>query len=310
MKYIREVFGIQKRFYGFFNNFYQLYILVALMALIIIYGVFEVTSDALIEVNEIQILYIFSASAQCVSGLFGLSLAGFIFLMNSLNRKVEEDETLIDAVQYLKDIYYRMIGMMGILTILSIALSLLLMALTSNELFIFDVVMNITIIIVVSTIGFIICFGLNIVDPNKIENISDILREQEELEEIMDDFEGKISFRFIKDIFKFQKRKDVDKVQQKKGDLKKFLIDYNSLEEILRNQVDEIGNENKKLIRSMRSIAELLYASNKISQSLYDELKTINKYRNYIIHSRDVSIGEKDNHIMSKILVETKNAFD
>jgi hypothetical protein len=46
--------------------------------------------------DENQILYLFSISAQVIAAIYGLTLTGFIFLRNELSREEFEDETLVD----------------------------------------------------------------------------------------------------------------------------------------------------------------------------------------------------------------------
>ncbi|PSU19934.1 hypothetical protein CTM97_18525 [Photobacterium phosphoreum] len=43
------------------------------------------------ELNENQILYIYSTSAQVLAGIYGLTLSGFIFFRNELSREQFED---------------------------------------------------------------------------------------------------------------------------------------------------------------------------------------------------------------------------
>jgi hypothetical protein len=59
-----------------------------------------------IELNENQILYLFSTSAQVIAAIYGLTLTGFVFFRSELNRQEFEDETLVDAVESLKRRYF------------------------------------------------------------------------------------------------------------------------------------------------------------------------------------------------------------
>lgn len=55
-----------------------------------------------LRLNENQILYLFSTSAQVLAGIYGLTLTGFIFFRNELSREEFDDDTLTDAVESLK----------------------------------------------------------------------------------------------------------------------------------------------------------------------------------------------------------------
>src|SRR5688500_13939983 len=58
------------------------------------------------QLNEAQVLYLFSTSAQVLAGVYGLTLTGFIFFRNELSREEFEDETLTEAVESLKARYF------------------------------------------------------------------------------------------------------------------------------------------------------------------------------------------------------------
>src|SRR6266404_1640095 len=79
--------------------------LVALVALIIVTTAIAL-ADRGISLNETQIMYLFSTSAQVIATIYGLTLTGFVFFRNELNREESEDETLSDAVENLKARYY------------------------------------------------------------------------------------------------------------------------------------------------------------------------------------------------------------
>src|SRR3546814_11451832 len=57
------------------------------------------TKNPILTLNENQILYLFSTSAQVLAGVYGLTLTGFIFFRNELSREELEDETLVEAVE-------------------------------------------------------------------------------------------------------------------------------------------------------------------------------------------------------------------
>lgn len=63
----------------------------------------------LIILNENQILYLYSASAKVLSGIYGLTLTGFVFFRNELSREEIEDDSLTDAIQNLKSRYFKLL---------------------------------------------------------------------------------------------------------------------------------------------------------------------------------------------------------
>lgn len=55
-----------------------------------------------LTLNENQVLYLFSTSAQVIAAIYGLTLIGFLFFRNELNREATKDETLTEAIDQLK----------------------------------------------------------------------------------------------------------------------------------------------------------------------------------------------------------------
>lgn len=59
--------------------------------------------------NENQVLYLYSTSAQVLAAVYGLTLTGFIFFRNELSRKEFEDDTLAVATERLKSRYFKIL---------------------------------------------------------------------------------------------------------------------------------------------------------------------------------------------------------
>ena len=83
--------------------------------------------------KENQILYLYSASAQVLAGIYGLTLTGFIFFRNELSREEFNDDSLVDAVNRLKFRYFEMLMFITALTITSLLLSNLVISIESEK---------------------------------------------------------------------------------------------------------------------------------------------------------------------------------
>ena len=53
--------------------------------------------DALFVPNENQLLYLFSAMAQVIGGVFGLTLTAYVFFVDKFKESTRDDDTLYDA---------------------------------------------------------------------------------------------------------------------------------------------------------------------------------------------------------------------
>ena len=98
------------------------YFIIVMIIICLILSMFKVN---IIWLNENQVLYLFSTGAQVVAGLFGLTLAGYTFLNDKLEKEAINDDPLYDAIEELRKIYYKMIKRIGIIGVISIALCML-----------------------------------------------------------------------------------------------------------------------------------------------------------------------------------------
>lgn len=226
------------------------------------------------ELNESQILYLFSTGAQVIAGLFGITLAGHIFFNDRLAKEVYDNESLYDVVEELKKGYYRLIKKMGVVCIFSIVFCLSNIALNSflqkyPEIHMY--LLNQAILLTLIEIVYIVIFVIEVADPNKILKLSNI------------------------------RKAEIEKKGETAGDLAEFLKYYNMLENLIISTADNLI----KTRHQYRSVNQISYKEYKpqILQSLYilnskellnkeliSKLDEIRKYRNYTMHSEEPSV--------------------
>jgi hypothetical protein len=216
-----------------------------------------------------------------VATLFGLSITGYIFLDGKLKNDVEEDESLIDIVGDLKAKYKLKILFTGSLTCVSIFLCIINMCLSTNifiSIFVFDNSLVFTFFSIVE----IILFVKKIIDPEKIQKESYIGKRQleEKLEEKTDNF---------------SEQNDSDKVN-----LEDFLITYNNIESKISNLVSSSVRVNGKY-NNMHQNLKILKSGKKIDMKLLEKIDILRRYRNYLVHGRDIIVDEKVYHLAKKI---------
>ena len=237
--------------------------------------------NSFILLNENRVLYISSTLSQVVATLFGLSITGYIFLDGKLKNDVEEDESLIDIVGDLKAKYKLKILFTGSLTCVSIFLCIINMCLSTNifiSIFVFDNSLVFTFFSIVE----IILFVKKIIDPEKIQKESYIGKRQleEKLEEKTDNF---------------SEQNDSDKVN-----LEDFLITYNNIESKISNLVSSSVRVNGKY-NNMHQNLKILKSGKKIDMKLLEKIDILRRYRNYLVHGRDIIVDEKVYHLAKKI---------
>lgn len=238
--------------------------------IVIIFSIFKVK---LYEMDENQILYLFSTCAQVIAGLFGITLAGYVFLNDRLEKEVDKDDSLYDTIESLKNDYYSMIIKMGILCVISITLSLSNIALYSfltkyKMLNMF--ILNESILMVIIEIIYIVIFVIKVADPNKISKRSN---------------EGKLA---------------IEENDEIPGDLAEFLKYYNLLEDLVVSTANDLielkiqptiaMNYKKGFKPQIHQSLYILYSREIIDKEMISEIDDIRKYRNFSVHSSNPSV--------------------
>lgn len=269
-------------------NFSDYFIAVAII-LCFLLGVFKFS---IIELSENQVLYLFSTSSQVIAGLFGLTLAGYAFINDKLEKETSNDETVYDAVEGLRKIYYKMIKRMAIICMLSIFLCLFNISSynipnipSGTNIFI----INLTMSLVLSEIIYIVEFIIKIADPNKIVKIIKELNTEKE-----------------------------DGIEEK-GDLVEFLKTYNSLESLMINFSQELTFDykntkdfkNKNVYKpQIFQALNILMHEEIISKCLFYRIDEIRRYRNYVVHGKDLEVSKNMCESISEIYKTVSNSIE
>ncbi len=238
--------------------------------------------------NENQILYLFSTSSQVLSGIYGLTLTGFIFFRNELSREEAEDESLTQAVQSLKDRYYKLLLYITTLSIITILLSNLVISTESmNKSLLNIILINLGQSFFVVDIVVIAYFVFDVITPKRIE------KESKEI----------------------QQKVDPTSKETKKGSLEEFLANYNKLEYILQkygqayqSQDGDGFSGNKKRLSNIR-LADFIFQAEKIDIDLLGKIKDLIILRNTIIHGAEPVVSEKMVEISRQVLTDLAEAL-
>lgn len=233
----------------------------------------------LMYLNENQILYLFSTSAQVLAGVYGLTLTGFVFFRNELSREEFEDETLVDAVESLKKRYFKLLLFITALSILTLLLSNLAISHEGigNSL-LNAVIINTGQSAFVTNLFVIAYFIFDVISPKRIEAASRSLQE----------------------------KVDPSRLQKEKGSLEEFIKNYNVIEELLSKYGQayqnvasiSLADRPQRRISNVR-LAEILFRSGLIDESLFAEIRNLITLRNSIIHGAEP--------VVSASMVESSN---
>ncbi|OMF16587.1 hypothetical protein BK131_00895 [Paenibacillus amylolyticus] len=237
----------------------------------------------LMILTENQILYVFSASAQVVAGLYGLTLTGYIFYHSKLEGRLDNDDTLEDQITEIKVQSYEAQYTVGILSGVFIFLSISIIFLYNQSFLLpsfVEFLFNLTSILFFFDVYMIIKLSLSAVNPNRIKDLSNKLKHE------------------IEDTYK--NAKTIDNNGASYG---KFMVKFNMLNELMAKYSHELeGNKittleanslkkNKRLY-NISDLAEILYIHEIISKDDIELIDMFRKYRNAIAHGTEMEINE------------------
>lgn len=238
--------------------------------------------------NENQVLYLFSTSAQVLAGVYGLTLTGFIFFRNELSREEFEDETLVEAIESLKSRYFTLLMFVTFSSVASLLLSNLAISYESAGTLLGTIIINSAQSAFIITLLAVTYFIYEVVSPKRIERESKKLQEQVDPE-----------------------REDAEK-----GSLEEFLKNYNQIEAIIAKygsryqtvSTVEYSSRPRRYISNSK-MAEFLFRNGQIGESLYGELKALITLRNSIIHGAEPIVSTRVVRNSSIILDELRKAL-
>jgi uncharacterized protein YutE (UPF0331/DUF86 family) len=242
-----------------------------------------------LKLNENQVLYLFSTSAQVIAAIYGLTLTGFLFFRNELNREATEDETLTEAISQLKSRYFSLLVFITLLVGLTLFLS---NAAISYEA---DVRTNITTVLInagqssliVSFVA-ITAFVFDVIAPQRIEKASQELKDE----------------------------LDPAPARELRGSLESFLTNYNKIEVLLidAGTLYQSGTTTAYESRSPRRmsnarLAEILVRSERIDKMLFNRLRELITLRNAIIHGAEPIVSQEVVNMSTQVLNELQEAL-
>lgn len=242
-----------------------------------------------LALNENQILYLFSTSAQVLAGIYGLTLTGFIFFRNELTREALEDTTLTEAVEELKKRYFVLLVFISSLAGLTFLLSNLAISFESTfaphtNAFLINVGQS----AFATTLLAIAYFVFDVVYPERIE----------------------IESRRLQD------KVDPTGSDQRQGDLSEFLRNYNQIETLLGNagqpyqerQSASYESRGPRRISNTR-LAEILLRRRRIDKSLFGQIRELITLRNSIIHGAEPAVSLALVDVSAKVLQDLEAAL-
>ena len=243
----------------------------------------------LLKLNENQVLYLFSTSAQVIAAIYGLTLTGFLFFRNELSREAAEDETLAEAIDQLKSRYFSLLVFITLLVGLTLFLSNATISYEANVRTTFTTILiNAGQSALAVSFVAIAVFVFDVIAPQRIEKASQKLK---------DDLDPATS-------------------QDLRGSLEIFLTNYNRIEALLIDagalyqSAPQATYESRSPRRmSNARLAELLARSERIDKKLFLQLRELITLRNAIIHGAEPVVSQEIVNMSARVLNELEESL-
>lgn len=256
-----------------------------------------------LQLSENQNLYIYSSAAQVIAGIYGLTIAGYAFLRNQQDRQIDKDESLAEIFERIQMQQHRSVLVITLISGLAIFGALLSIALREiDALFIGTIAINTASALFVTSLGWTAYFVVDAMRPEKILSASESIKEEIVKQEV------------VKQDIASTESPPIpiagNEYRPEKGNLELFLTSYNAIERRLEEYAEshfyarplndialqQVSNPSE--YRSPRArwartrIIKALASQRLIPIDFADELLALVKYRNALVHGRDMTVED------------------
>ena len=258
-----------------FAGLYMEWIIVGLSVSPLMFFSMEAVSDVL------------TTSAEVVAGLYGLTLTGYIFFLDRLQQKAENDEYLEDIIALLKKRYHNMVLILSVICFVVIASSFSFVIYDAGCGMIPEEVYRFwgfeTILLVLGALLFNIYFVITVVDPDKLSRAS--LRYKQKLSDSDTEF----------------------------GSLQEFLQDYEDIEQLLMEKgkglaVSHLGTNPWKAIKHLNG-KERIEIRKIVSDPLLKNLTKLSQYYSYMVFSQEMTVTKEMCELAKTVKAELENTL-
>lgn len=214
---------------------------------------------------------VLATSAEVVAGLYGLTLTGYIFFLDRLQQKAEDDEMLEDIIALLKKRYHNMVLILSgsCFVVILLAFNFIIYNPENNLLpdYAYKFWGYETLFLVFVTLVFNMYFIIIVVDPDKIPRVS------------------------------LQYKQKLSNSDKELGSLQEFLQDYEDIENLLKEKsekltIDQIGTNPWNTLKHLKG-KDLLKVQKWMSDPLLKNMSKLGQYYNYMVFSQEMTVTKE-----------------
>lgn len=224
-------------------------------------------------------------ATEVIAGLYGLTLTGYIFFLDRLQQKADDDELLEDIIALLKKRYHNMVLILSALCFIVILSAFSFIIYRPESGILPDYTYNFwgyeTLFFVFVVLSFNIYFVIIVVDPDKIPRVS------------------------------LQYKQKLSNSDTEFGSLQEFLQDYEDIEQILMEKsqgmaISQIGTNPWKAIKHLNG-KERIEMRKLLNDPLLKKLTILGQYYSYMVFSQEMTVTKEMCDMAKEVKTELMN---
>lgn len=264
--------------------------LIGLFSLAVVIGIVQVLAVLdcffpLLEYAPDAVSSIMSTCSEVLAGLYGITLTGYIFFADRFKDTSRDDESLYDAVQALLIRYNHLAGFISLMCLLCTVMAEGIVLYGENTLLPFGLHrfwINETLLLSFGTFNMILYFVISVLDPHKVERISN------------------------------QKKSKISE-DTTTGDVEEFMAVWGEIEENVMALREELISKMRFIPGANRSkpqliqTLEVLRNYGRINMNLWLKLDKLRQYHNLSLHDVNAAVSQEMCDLAKNVLAELEN---
>ena len=239
----------------------------------------------LLEYAPDAVSSVMSTCSEVLAGLYGITLTGYIFFADRFRDTSRDDESLYDAVQALLIRYNHLAGFISLMCLVCTVLAEGIVLYGTNTLLpagLHRFWINETLLMCFCTFDLILYFVISVLDPHKVERISN------------------------------QKKSKISE-DTTAGDIEEFMAVWSEIENNLLTLREDLiskmrfvpgANRNKpQLVQTL----EVLRNYGRINMNLWRKLDKLRQYHNLSLHDVNMAVSQEMCDLAKHVLTELEN---
>lgn len=264
--------------------------LIGLFSLAVVIGIVQVLAVLdcffpLLEYAPDAVSSVMSTCSEVLAGLYGITLTGYIFFADRFKDTSRDDESLYDAVQALLIRYNHLAGFISLMCLLCTVMAEGIVLYGENTLLPFGLHrfwINETLLLSFGTFNMILYFVISVLDPHKVERISN------------------------------QKKSKISE-DTTTGDVEEFMAVWGEIEENVMALREELISKMRFIPGANRSkpqlvqTLEVLRNYGRINMNLWRKLDKLRQYHNLSLHDVNAAVSQEMCDLAKNVLAELEN---